>query len=434
MTGGVGGPTVGFRTLIVVPVEQGSGETITAVHLAGQLVEQGHDVGFLASASAQRFLGPRFAARTWPLGPSGADNRRQWRRALLAMAPNMVLFADYPLMFFPTGTAPLAEEPGWLTELAGVDAALVTLDHFGFTGLAHGLFMGPPHLGFFSHYSIPAIPARMHVMLPCPMHEPREVPDRVGRAFRYWQLPLRRPDVKAVRRKLAPDPGDLLVLHSVPGWALRATERLGLPLYRHLPTLFDLYFSGGPGKVTIVSVNDGQLLADIGGPVRIINLSPTPQHKFEQLLFGADLVITENSLSIAMGKAVCGLQPCAALVNTGRLIDLVERVNGRVREVLFAMERARLGAVYPFAVYPSVTPDDVANIGLYRCSSLVDAFRRVELFGGESSRDVLQALLRDPVERAALRARQQIYVDGVSALPDGAALLAELATADRSAA
>jgi hypothetical protein len=415
-----------MRTLIVTPIEQGSGETITAVHLAERLAGSGGAVGFLASASASRFLEPRFSGRIWPLGTDGPDNRRQWGIALRELAPDVVLFADYPLMFFPSGCAPLAMEPGWVDELDEVEATLVTMDHFGFSGASGGFFMGPPHLGFFAYYSLPPLPRRMQVMLPCPMHEPRDVPNRIGRPFRYWDVPLARPDPEAVRRRFHIGPKGLLVFHSVPGWAIQATERLVLPLYRHLPALLDLYFSGLEVPVTVVSVNDGKLLTCNGGGVRIVNLAPLPRDEFEELLFGADLVITENSLSIAMGKAVCGLQTCAALINSRRLIELVDRVNGRVREVLFAMERTRLGAVYPFAVYPSVTPEDIENIGLYRGNSLLEAFRRVELFGGDETREALHALLCDPAEREALRRRQETYVDAVSALPDGARLLADL--------
>ena len=187
----------GVRTLIVAPVERGSGETITALHVAERLARQGDVVGFLASSFAQRFIPRRFQQRIWSLGPDGAENRRQWDRTLAEFRPDVVLFADYPLMTFPSGCVPLAREPGWVESLDAVDAALVTMDHFGFAQREHGFFMGPPHLGFFAYYDVPPVPSRMQIMLPCPMHDPGAVAGRVGQPFRYWDVPPSPPPLQS---------------------------------------------------------------------------------------------------------------------------------------------------------------------------------------------------------------------------------------------
>ncbi len=412
-----------MRVLIVAPVESGSGETITGVHVAERLAASGEVAGFLASSFAQRFLTPALRRHVWPLGASGTENRAQWDRALADFRPDVVLFADYPLMFFPHGSAPLAREPGWVESLTSVDALLVTMDHFGFSqnGEERGFFLGPPHLGFFAHYHIPALPPGMGQMLPCPMHEPGEVVGRPGQPFRYWEVPLGvSPDVRAaVRRKYDVRQSEKLVFHSVPNWATKAVEQLRLPFYQYYPDLLDLYFSDLDAPVVIVSVNDGSLLrATPGSSVRIVNLGPVPTADFEALLLGADLVLTENKLSISMGKAVCGLQPCAVLTNSRRLPDLVETSGPRVREIILAMERVRLGGVYQFAVFPSVSPQDMETIGLYRDNRLAQAFGELEVFGGDETREALRRLLFEPADRNALRARQQSYVDALRLLPD----------------
>jgi Family of unknown function (DUF6365) len=416
------------RTLIVAPVADGSGETITALHVAERLAARGGTVGFLASPFARRFIESRFPDPIWALNDDGSHNVVQWNRALAEMRPDIVLFADYPLMFFPRGCVPLGHEPGWAASLESVSAILVTLDHFGFAQGAEerGFFMGPPHLGFAAYYRLPALPAAMKVMLPCPMHEPGAVDGRVGEPFRYWDVPLSLPaaDRDEVRRKFGLRDGDRLVFHSVPNWAVKATAQLGLPFYWYLPDLLDFYFEDLEAPVVIVSVNDGSLLrASPGSSVRITSLGPVPPAEFEALLLGADLVVTENKLSISMGKAVCALRPCAVLTNGYRLIELAERAEGRTREVLFAMERARLGSVYRYAVFPSVTPEDIDVIGLYRGNRLSRAFREFEVFGGDETRQAFRRLLFDGDERAALRARQQEYVEAVRLLPDSAAVL-----------
>jgi hypothetical protein len=140
-------------------------------------------------------------------------------------------------------------------------------------------------------------------------------------------------------------------------------------------------------------------------------------------------VLTENKLSISMGKAVCGLQPCAVLTNSRRLPELVDAGGERVRDIVLAMERVRLGSVYQFAVFPSVTPQDVETIGLYRDNRLTDAFRELEVFGGDETRESLRRLLFDRVEREALRARQESYVEALRLLPDSAQALYNLRSA-----
>ena len=66
------------RVLLVTPVEQGSGETITSLHVAQGLVSRGHEVRFLAAPFAARFLEPHFPDRIDRLGFDERENRRDW--------------------------------------------------------------------------------------------------------------------------------------------------------------------------------------------------------------------------------------------------------------------------------------------------------------------------------------------------------------------
>jgi hypothetical protein len=419
----------GGKTLFVTPVQDGSGETVTALHIAERAAQQGASVTFLAAPFARRFIEGRFPDSIRDLGASGPENHRAWRTALEEIDPDIVVFADYPLMFFPQGCVPLAREPGWVESLEDAGALLVTLDHFGFAQAERSLFLGPPHLGFHASYRTPPLPVGMRVMLPCPMHEPGAVPGRVGEAFRYWDVPLGlAPGVRErVRARYLASERDVLVFHSVPNWAIRGARRLGLTFYDRYIELLEDYLGGSPATVRLVSINDGGLLdAARDSSLRVTNLAPVPTTQFEELLFSADLVLTENKLSISMGKAVCALQPSAVLTNSMRLPEIVAQSNGRARDVVLALERDRLASVYRYAAFPSVTPEDVAAIGLYRGNRLPAAFVELEVFGGEATRTALQRLLFHAGERDALRRRQQEYVQAVAALPDGARLLAEL--------
>src|SRR5262245_38941406 len=102
------------RVLIVTPVQQGSGEIITALHVAERMAKRGATIGFLATELARRFVVPRFTTFVWPLGDDGPENQQTWKQVLRLFQPDAILFADYPLMFFPSGCAPLAREPEWV--------------------------------------------------------------------------------------------------------------------------------------------------------------------------------------------------------------------------------------------------------------------------------------------------------------------------------
>jgi uncharacterized protein DUF6365 len=423
-----------MRILFVAPVEQGSGETITCLHMAESLAARGHEFLCLASPFARRFLGDRFPERVRGLGADLQANRQAWRTALQDFRPDAVVFADYPLLFFPAGASPLAG-PGWEEELEAADAALVTLDHFGFAQEEMSLFFGPAHLGFHLQ-TFPAIPERMHILLPCPMHEPGPVTGRRGHPFRYWEVPLAVDEDarREVRARYLRREGELLVFHSVPNWAWRQAEMFRLPFYRYVAAILDHYLRDLPRPVGVVSVNNGSLLEPPeGAAVRFVNLPPLPQPEFEALLFGSDLMVTENSVSISMGKAVCGFQPCASFKNSFRLLELMERLDGPLKRFILAMEGERLGTVFPFNVYPTGMTEELDRLVLYRDNSLTRAFRALEIFGAEETRRSLHALLTDEGEREALRAAQREYVGRLARLGDCAEVLEQVVAEDRAA-
>ena len=418
-----------MKFLFVTPVKQGSGETITSLHIAESLVRREHEILFLASAFARGFIDRHFPGRVRDLGDDGDANLRTWLDAVASFRPDAVVFADYPLCFVPGGCAPLvSEDPEWVDRLEELDACLVTLDHFGFAQGEMGLYLGPPHLGL--HYQwFPAIPRRMRVLLPCPMHEPGPVEGRVGEPFRYWEVPLKAPEerVRETRRRYLDDRDALLVFHSVPNWAWRGAEIFGLSLYRHLPEILDQYLGESPRPVTVVSVNNGSLLAPREHHrVRLINLAPIPRAEFEDLLHAADLVLTENKVSISMGKAICAFKTSAALKNSYRLAELMPLLTGRLRDTVMAMEAERLGTVYPFEVYPTGMTELLDKICLYRDNGLTRGFRDLEMFGGEETAAALCDLLTDDHTREEQRAHQERYVERLRRLEESAPVLERL--------
>lgn len=416
-----------MRVLFVTPSETASGEAITARGVALDVVADGGEVSFLASPLASRLLGPSFGASVTTLSGDRGHNQVLWGSALAATRPDAIVFADYPLLFFRTGASPLADD-AWVASLQRGDAVLVTLDHLGYAQRARTVFFGPPHRSFHSE-AIPALPPGMQVLLPCPINSPQPVDARTGIPFRGLQLPV--PDDPAARREARrrhAGGGGLMVVHLVPGWSWRLADQFGLPYYAHLARLLLHHLRDVPAPVTVVSVNNGSLLGcSSDGARRVVDLPELDVAEFDALILAADLVLTENMISAALGKAVCGLRPCAALHNTRRLADVIERADAPLRALVLEMERAAPGAVYPWEVFPIWGGDDLADLGVFVANPYLRGFEPVEVFGDREATDQLCRLLLEDDARADQRRHQESYNEALAGLPGPSEALRALA-------
>jgi hypothetical protein len=233
------------------------------------------------------------------------------------------VFADYPLLFFSSGSVPLADDD-WAVALERAGCALFTLDHLGYAQGERIVAFGPPHLTFGIEV-MRALPAQMQVLLPCPINDPardglRGVPFSGAPASAITVAERR-----AVRNRYLENRRDdnaLLVLHSTPGWAVHLARGLRLPHHRFLAELLAEMFAGCDRPVVVVSVNGDSLLAEMQRDgFRTINLQPLPPSDFERLIAAADLVLTDNAISVSLGKAVCLGRPCAVLANGSGIAD-----------------------------------------------------------------------------------------------------------------
>lgn len=336
-----------MKVLLVAPVEIGSGETVTLAQIATRVAAAGGSVRILASSFARHLLGAPFANRIIPLTDDGDTNRALWATTLRRFRPDIVLFGDYPLLSFARGVAPLYSD-AWVRKLDEADTHLVTLDHTGYAQRAMTVYFGPPHLSL-QHEAIPAIPARMEILLPCPMHEPAPVAGRKGHPFRYWEVPLTIAEVdrQRVRRRYLADNRGFLIVHAAARWTWEGAASAGLPYYQMLPWLLERYLAGLPRPVTVVSVNNGHLLEPVaGGVVQIVNLPSIPSVDYDRLLLSADLLLTENKISISLGKAICAGIPAVSLRNSWRFRALLARCTGEMRELVISMEAHRPGAIF----------------------------------------------------------------------------------------
>ncbi len=398
-----------MRVLFVTPGEFSAGEAITAVHAAERIAKVGGQVHVLASRFTSGFAK---GLDTTVMGEDAGENRAAWARTLRAFSPDAIVFADFAMTFFSSGVAPLGDG-AWLRSLGGVDAELFTFDHLGFAQGPMNVFYGPPHLGIVEPIQQP--PSRMNVLLPCPVQEPSPVEGRRGIPFRYWAPPVLDDDTKRkVRARYGGD--DLLVFHSVPTWAWEWAARFGHPYYESLTALLELQLEGLPRPVTVVSVNNGRLLS-ASTKLRILNLSTLPKEDYEALILSSDLMLTENAISVSLGKAVCGGVPGVVLKNSRFAKDVLAGAEPAVAAIVEAMEARHPGAVYPYEVFPIWGRRQVEKLGVFKASSYPEGVAALEIFGGAETRAALSRLLTDPDTRASLIAKQRAYADRVAALP-----------------
>jgi hypothetical protein len=403
--------------LFVTPSELSSGEAITALHMAERIEQEGGHCVWLSSPFTARFLEPRFGDRVTRLSGDADRNRALWTRALRDLRPHAIIFADYPLLFFSNGIAPLVNED-WVASLESLDALPITLDHLGYAQRAMRVNFGPPHLSLHSEVT-PEIPREMRVLLPCPMNAPGLVGGRHGTPFRYLNDPFDSIGADAIDGRGAARDKTLRVVHAVPNWAWRIAQDWRLPYYNGFSQLLEYYFADLPVPVTVVSVNNGELLPPSRtAGVDVFNSGVLAPTDYERLMATADLLITDNAVSNTVGRAVCALLPVACFRNPRRLLEIIDDADAIPRDIALEMERMRLGSVFPFEVFPIWNATDVEQLGLFRDNPITRAIAPVDLFGGAQSRSQLRELVTDAAARSELRSRQREYAEQLRGLPD----------------
>jgi hypothetical protein len=407
-----------MNILFVAPSEVSSGEAITALRMAEDVLTHDDRVFFLASKFAAGFIAPSLPTRFTQLTDDRMQNQVIWAETIESFEPNLVVFADYPLLFFGSGVAPLVDDR-WVAQLDTVDAAMATLDHLGYAQRRLSVFFGPAHRSIHAETTPPPSP-RMQVLLPCPVHEPTTVDGRRGIPFRSVNLPLELPASRraSIRRKFLERAPGLLILHVAPRWGWLIAEQLKLPYYSFLPRLLSGYLRGLTVPVTVVSVNRRHLLgANHDRQLRFVDLPTLKRGDFEALLLSADLVLTENAVSVSLGTAACGLRPVAVLRNSYRLGEALARADATMAALIQDMERQSPGAVFPWEVFPIWDRNDIEELGLFRDSSYPATLCWLEAFGGAETAERLHQLLLDDAEQAALRDAQARYVEQLEWLP-----------------
>ena len=128
-----------MKVLLVTPVKQGSGETITSMHIAEDLVSKGHTVLFLASTFARHFIEKQFPRGIALLTGNGAHNHSIWKSTLRAFSADVLSRRDRPagigagMAAEPRGVACMPRDIGsfWLCSTG--DGSIYGASSFGDT-------------------------------------------------------------------------------------------------------------------------------------------------------------------------------------------------------------------------------------------------------------------------------------------------------------
>jgi hypothetical protein len=396
------------RILFVTPHTLSSGEAVTALHAAEQAMKRGATASFLASPRTAGFLAQCKLESLVELTPDRATNRCLFDSLLADFHPDVVAFADYGILAEERGALPLVDD-AWPAFLDRLDAALVTFDHLGLEQPACKLPRGQI-----------AHPSRMRVLLPCPLHEPRAVPGRVGIPFRSFEPPvLTETERCEARAAVGSPPGGLLLFHAAASWALKMAQGRQSSLYARLPAILEDYFGWLPAPVTLVSVNDGGLLPDAPrGTVRVVNLPPLPVERYETLMASSDLVLTENCFSVAVGKAACADVPAIAWRNRFDLPALLCRLRSETPGSILQLVLNEPQSIQPWLTFPGWPLELERELRVFQDNSLAGAFTRLELFGGEETAEEIRHLMLDSGTAQRLRELRRSYAESVSRLPD----------------
>ena len=398
-----------MQVLCVAPVAEATGETLTAISAAQDLVDNGHSVAWLVSPRADALV-PQ-ALRAGPVLRLSRDRQQNlaiWKLVVGTPPPDLVVFADYP-MFFLSGTAcPLwdrEQEAEFIGDIA-LSGRAVTFDHIGLTQLTSELRLGPAP---FEELLTPsALPVGMRVLLPCPLHEPQRVEDRLGIRCRG------RPGAPSLTESERATVRDLfqrsnqdhnIVLHAVPGWACQLARMLGSNFHRELVRgLIDVL----PDNSTIVSVNDGSLLPPSHREtVGVVNRSPLSATAFDALLGSVDLFVTDNPISTSLGRAVSSNVASAVVNSWGDDGDVTHHD----------------GAEYD--LFPIFPRGELQKLCVSQNNSANECFIRLDLTDRETARDTIGELLTSsPTQQRMSEARHR-YNAAVQRLPSAGEAIAE---------
>jgi hypothetical protein len=309
--------------VFVCPGRYSVGELYNALVMSRSLQAAGMSTRFIVTEK----LGPYAEA-------SGADvvvrSLRRNRGSEVAttideLNPDLAVLADYHLPFLEPGAA-------GIQSLVSPSVPSVMLDSLGFgtTGreVTNALASLPGaealHRWFTPTTHIPRVADAQALLHPVPV----AAPDAPNAFALYDSIPGVRARPATVRQRYGVEPGRALIVVAQSAWAATGFTQLGRTRRRQLSASYDelridwmLYCLSLLGiPVTVIGVRRDAAAYVEYPNVSLVHAPFLGLDDFSDLLGAADLYITDNILSAAMGRAAMIGTPCLALVHEHEFI------------------------------------------------------------------------------------------------------------------
>jgi hypothetical protein len=380
--------------LFVCPGRYSVGELYNALVMSRSLQAAGMATRFIVTEK----LGPYAEA-------SGADvvvrslrrNRGSEVPATIdELSPDLAILADYHLPFLEPGAA-------GIQSLVSPGVPTVMLDSLGF-GIAgrdvtNALASLPGaealHRWFAPTTHIPPAADAQALLHPVPV----AATDAPNAFALYDSIPGVRARAATVRRRYGVEPGRALIVVAQSAWAATGFTQLGRTRRRQLSASYDelridwiLYCLSLLGiPVTVVGVRR-DAAAYVGYPnVSLVHAPFLGLDDFSDLLSAADLYVTDNILSAAMGRAAMIGTPCLALVHEHAAIaEPATEFEARWHSQMAALFP---GYNFPYLVNPFGWLSEVE--AMMPANPYLRAVSRVDVFDPRAVSDAVRRQLSD---------------------------------------
>jgi hypothetical protein len=431
------------------------GEINVVLPLAESVASAGGEVWFLASPLAARVARQKFPNRVFETGWDREENQRTFWRLVKKYRANVIVFSElYEILQPRRRTDCPFFDARFFIGAGESDATFVFLDFIAHVPVLREIGDCATCARRFGGVHLRNFFERLWVLLPCPLNEPSDVPDRSGIPYSTGCLPvmLDPQDRLRVRKRFLGESkrgGGILIVRAGSTWQAKLATEYGIPLYDHLTELLGIYLKGISKSITLVTVSDQQQLRpDRSNRLQVVNLKNLPPADYDRLILSADMVFTDNQIGYTLAKTI-GNVPGVVFVNSYTAPEILgrEEYGTPLWRLVSELERKRPGSIYPHNIFPlpaepwmvngsgesngsptrSVFEPETIRLGRMQSSPYV----KVEIFGGKRTSQVLQWLLDDPSAKQYLRTHDRAYIDRLNEVEDGATVLSHVYHSDR---
>lgn len=410
-----------MKAIFIAPGGMGSGEMITAMTVAQQLIEKGVKCSFATLKSGAQFLqGKKFD--TFIFGPDKKKNILRFQDYIKKYSPNIIIFADYYLFHIDKNLRKFL----WFGFLEDLNIPILSFDNLGLGRTYPSVpFIISPECFPSRKYKIDfAVPSWVKsIISPCPPFTPCKRKDlQFGRIY----------DTKKLTRYH--NEGPIKIVWPIPKWSLINTaldKTLDkTPYYYMVASLLMWYLKNLNAKIELFCISPQSAFFSrclIPSKIRLHLYHFLPPDQYITLLSSSDLLVTDNIISSTIGKAVLANIPVILLTNSLKIFkngDEIKILNPKgfslIPEFKELMRIVIKNLEQIYGQYFYTLCDRI-----YKDSLFVDTFLQAEMFDAQGTKEIFQNVLFNTEFKENLKAKQNIYIKKISNIPTMSELVLE---------